>query len=134
MLSTNVPGRIQITDLPGIGQELTILPPVGEGVLKQDQPLQPSWNLVPALTVNAPADGMYRVSASVTLQNTDPSLASEIGVGLFLNGAAMPDEQRVLSFAPNSHTSQQSLYLEDDVMLTKGELMQIQANPFTGDG
>jgi streptogramin lyase len=118
---------IQFNDIPGSGPGVSFGGVAG----------QPSGNLtpnafatIPGLTTNVTAAGTYHVSVSTTIQNTSDTAGTEVGVEILANG--QPVDLRLLSFAPNSPTSQQSLDAEDDLSLTAGELVQVQAAAFTG--
>src|SRR5262249_9622668 len=56
--------------------------------------------------------------------------ATEVGVELLANGKVV--DSQVLSFAPNTQTSQQSLSLEANLTLTANELVEVQAAALSG--
>src|SRR5258708_580355 len=89
-------------------------PPISPGVTFTTVETQPSDLLssmafmdIPGLKTTVATAGTYHLSASTTFQNTDATAATEVAVRLLVNGEAV--DSRVLSFAPNSRTFQQSL-------------------------
>jgi Bacterial Ig-like domain (group 3)/Putative Ig domain len=85
---------------------------------------------IPGLTANAA--GTYHISAATDIQNTSATAGTEVGVQLLANGQVV--DSRVLSFAPNSPTFQQSLSLEANLVLTAGELVEVRATVLGGSG
>jgi hypothetical protein len=80
---------------------------------------------VPGLATAATVAGNYRLSASVDLQNTSTTSATQVGVQLVANGQVL--ESRVVSFGPNSNTFEQSITVEANVALTANENVEVQA-------
>jgi hypothetical protein len=87
---------------------------------------------VPGLTATVAAAGSYHLSASVNLQNTAASSGTEVGVQLVANGQVL--DSRVISFAPNSRTFQQSVTVEADEVLSAGEFVEVQAAALGSSG
>src|SRR5205823_3611088 len=85
---------------------------------------------IPGLIVNAPATGMYHLSATTTIQNTASTANSTVGVRILVNG--QPVDYRLVTFAPNSLYSQESLRVEHDLSLSASTLIQVQATAYTG--
>jgi hypothetical protein len=85
---------------------------------------------ISGLNTNVTNAGLYHLSANVTFQNTSPATGTEVTLQILANGQVV--ESRVLSFAPNSNTFQQSLDVEDNLSLSAGELVQVQATAFAG--
>jgi hypothetical protein len=86
---------------------------------------------IPGLSTTASA-GLFDISASVNIQNTAATAATEVGVELLVNSAVV--DARVLSFAPGSNTLQNSITVEADVTLTANEKIEAQATVLGSSG
>ncbi len=111
---------IQFNDFPGSGPAVTFttLETQPTSALSRNAPL-----VVPGLQTNVAASGNYHISGAVTVQNTDPSFATEVLAYLYVNG--VPADYRFVSFGANSQTWQASVSVEANMKLNANDLVQV---------
>jgi hypothetical protein len=116
-------------------EDRTLLSGVNFTTVAQSEPAtaaltQNGFGDIPGLTATVQTTGQYHLSASTTFQNTSTSGGTEVGVQLVVDGQVV--EQRIVSFAPNSATFQQSLSLDADLSLTARQFVEVKASALTG--